>query len=78
MNEIYVPVLHFFENGNSFTGSSGMLRFFVKPEEEQLRVMLWRGELCLEKSEVECEHSFPLSQEGRDSLLRWLEEKRGA
>ena len=74
MDEIYVPVLHYFENGNPFTGSSGALRFLLTPKEEVITATIWRGELCLEKSEIECTRDFPLTQEGRTELQQWLQE----
>ena len=73
MGELYLPVLHFFENGNSFTGSQGQLRFLVTPDEEQLHTKIWYGIYCLEKSEVSEERAFPLTAEGRSELLAWLE-----
>ena len=74
MGELYLPVLHYFENGNSFTGSLGALRFLVTPDAEQLQTKIWHGLYCLEKSEVAAERVFPLTQEGRSALGAWLEE----
>ncbi|MBE6954933.1 MAG: hypothetical protein E7449_03360 [Ruminococcaceae bacterium] len=74
MNEIYVPVLHFFENGNPFTGSFGPLRFFLKPDAETITAKIWHGVFCMEKSEIEQERQFPLTAEGREELIAWLEE----
>ena len=76
MTEIYVPVLHIFENGNPFAGSAGSLRFLLKPSEERIHVTVWRGPYCLEKSQVETEGEFPLSAEGRQELFSWLESLR--
>ncbi len=78
MDEIYVPVTHFFENGNSFTGSAGALRFLLTPDEEQITAKIWYGQFCLEKSEVQEQRAFPLSDAGRAELLAWLTEKRPA
>ena len=74
MNEIYVPVLHFFENGNPFTGSFGLLRFFLKPDAETITAKVWHGQFCMEKSEIEQEKEFPLTAEGREALIAWLDE----
>ncbi len=73
MDEIYVPVLHYFENGNSFTGSFGNLRFFLKPDAERITASVWHGPYCMEKSEMEQENSFPLTAEGREEMKAWLE-----
>ena len=49
MNPIEIPTLLFWENGNSWYGSLGSLRFFIKPEasdggeEKQLSVQIWKG-----------------------------------
>ncbi len=31
-DEIFIPVLHSFENGNTFSGSCGAMRFFLRPQ----------------------------------------------
>ena len=78
MNEIYVPVLHFFENGNPFTGSWKSLRFLLTPTDQEIGVKIWRGPNCLEKSEVEAERAFPMTAEGRQALIDWLESLKEA
>lgn len=77
---IYIPVQKAFENGNSFTGSAGQLRFLLEPQKEEklIRARIWYGEYCFEKSEVAGEQSFPLSDEGRMQLRDWLESLRDA
>lgn len=88
MNEIFLPTLHTFENGNVFTGSYGLLRFRAKPEivmlsakevdmeKSSVNVELWHGEFCYEKSEMEQEQTFPLSEEGLLAIREWLWENR--
>ena len=73
MEEIFLPVLHSFENNNVFSGSSGMLRFVLTPnvvmknakeadlEKSSILAQLWHGLYCLEKSTVEQEKVFPMS-----------------
>lgn len=73
MDEIYVPVLHYFENGNSFTGSFGPLRFFLKPDAETITAQIWHGIFSMEKSEIEQQQEFPLTEDGRAELKEWLE-----
>ena len=84
MNEIFLPTLHTFENGNVFTGSYKILRFRAKPnvtmlnakevdmENSSITVQFWHGLYCYEKSEMEGEETFPLSEEGREALRHWL------
>lgn len=84
---IYLPTLHTFAMNNIFTGSLGLLRFKLTPQvvmapggkevnmaESAIRAELWHGILCYEKSTVEAERTFPMSEEGRSEMLAWLEE----
>ena len=88
MEELFLPVLHSFENNNVFTGSLGELRFRVEPsitmktpkevdmEASSMKCEYWHGKLCYEKSEMEGEQVFPLSPEGREAMRSWLLEHR--
>ena len=84
---IYLPTLHTFAMNNVFTGSAGALRFKlstqvvkaeggreVDMEKSSIRAELWHGLFCYEKSEIEAEETFPMSEEGRSRMLSWLEE----
>ncbi len=82
---IYLPTLHTFAMDNIFTGSAGALRFKITPqvvkadrevnmEHSSIRAELWHGPLCYEKSEIEAEQTFPMSEDGRAAMLAWLEE----
>jgi hypothetical protein len=76
MGEIYLPTLHWFENDNKFSGSSGALRFMLTPQGETIRAELWHGLYCYEKSEMELTEEFPLTQEGIEQIRAWLTEHR--
>lgn len=88
MDDILIPTLLFWENGNSFYGSKGQARFFirpVRPDDAQqgdgtpsLEVELWRGPLTKALSEILATASFPLSQEGLEQVTAWLEERARA
>ena len=78
MNELFIPTLSFWENGNSWYGSLGQARFFIQPQEGQLSVQLWRGPLTRELSELLAEAAFPISQEGLDQLAAWLDQQAQA
>ncbi len=82
---IYLPTLHSFAMDNVFTGSCGLLRFKLTPdvvkagrdintEESSILAQIWHGQFCFEKSEIEKEERFPMSEEGRSALLSFLEE----
>ncbi len=85
MNELYIPTLHTFAMENGFTGSCGAFRFKVTPqiqklgkkeidfESSRLHAVYWHGPLCFEKSEIEEEADFPLTEEGRTAMKSWLE-----
>ncbi|MCI8537477.1 MAG: hypothetical protein HFF18_02285 [Oscillospiraceae bacterium] len=76
-DSFYLPNLYTFQNGNTFIGSFRGLRFRVAPDKEgeapTLSALVWYGEYCLELSDVQGESAFPLTEEGREALLDWLE-----
>ena len=85
MAEIFIPTLHSFAMKNTFTGSLGMLRFKAVPNvvmltakevnmaESTIHVEYWHGIFCYEKSQMEGERTFPMSEEGRQEMIRWLQ-----
>ena len=87
MAEVFIPTLHTFAMKNIFTGSCGLFRFRAKPnvvmatpkevdfENSTLFVEYWHGLYCYEKSEMEGSETFPLTEEGRQTMLQWLESK---
>ena len=70
---------------NTFTGSCGNLRFKIVPnvemrtpkevdmEKSTISAEVWHGPLCYEKSEIEGQANFPMSEQGRLDLKAWLE-----
>ena len=86
MADIFIPTVHTFAMNNEFTGSCGLLRFKIKPnvvmltpkevdmENSTIFAELWHGQLCYEKSQMEQEATFPMSEEGRLALKAWLVE----
>lgn len=81
MRHIELPTLLFWENGNSWYGSSGSTRFFVRPEvpdgaeEKQLTVRVWRGPLEMARSELLATAAFPVTEEGLKQTAAWLEKR---
>ncbi len=85
--DIFLPTLHTFAMNNIFTGSCGMLRFRIVPkvimktpkevdmEASSITAEYWHGLFCYEKSEMEGNETFPMSEEGRIALKQWLEER---
>ena len=85
MEEIFLPTRHWFAMKNPFTGSSGAFRFRAVPnvvmatpkevdfEQSSIKCEFWHGPYCYEKSEMEGEQTFPMSEEGRLEMKQWLE-----
>ncbi|MBQ3541921.1 MAG: hypothetical protein IJA45_02190 [Oscillospiraceae bacterium] len=84
MDRIYLPTLHWFAMKNPFTGSFGDFRYRIVPEvtmatpkevdfeNSSLSAQFWHGPFCYEKSTVEGESTFPLTEKGRNDLKEWL------
>ena len=85
MADIFLPTLHTFAMKNPFTGSCGMLRFKATPtvvmatakevdfDQSSIRCEFWHGLYCYEKSNVEGEKIFPMTEDGRLEMKAWLE-----
>ena len=85
MVDIYIPTLHTFAMKNTFTGSPGLFRFRVQPnvimatpkevdfDQSTMEAKYWHGLYCYEKSQVEGEKVFPLTDAGRQEMMEWLE-----
>ena len=85
MSELFIPVLHWFDASNIFTGSCGAFRFRIKPnvvmatakevdfDASSITAEYWHGPYCYEKSEIEGSADFPMSEEGRLAMRKWLE-----
>ncbi|MBP3478988.1 MAG: hypothetical protein J6K03_05835 [Oscillospiraceae bacterium] len=86
MAELFLPTLHTFAMDNIFTGSMGPFRFRAKPnvvkanqkevdfEQSTITAEFWHGPLCYEKSTMEGEMTFPMTEAGRLAMKKWLEE----
>lgn len=86
MADLFIPTLHTFAMNNIFTGSCGRFRFRAAPtvimlnqkevnmEASSIHAEFWHGPFCYEKSEMEGEATFPMTEEGRIAMKAWLEE----
>ena len=83
---LFLPTLHTFAMDNIFTGSAGVFRFRIQPkvvkkenkkevdmEASTIFAEYWHGPYCYEKSEMEGNASFPMTEAGRAALLDWLQ-----
>ena len=87
MEKLFIPTLHSFAMNNIFTGSLGEFRFRAAPqivmatpkevdyEKSTILAAFWHGPYCYEKSTMEGERTFPLSAQGREDMIAWLEDK---
>jgi hypothetical protein len=85
MAELFLPTLHTFAMKNLFTGSMGAFRFRAKPNvimatakevdfgQSSMKAEFWHGLYCYEKSTMEGEREFPMTEEGRLEMKAWLE-----
>ena len=75
------PLLHYFACGNIFSGSNKKKRYKIWPDKEtgQMLCKAWIGELCIELTPPEeiAEASFPITEEGRADMIRWLNDFNG-
>lgn len=86
MKEVFLPTLHWFAMTNLFTGSCGEFRFRAKPnvimatakevdfEQSTILCEFWHGPFCYEKSQMEEQRTFPLTEDGLSAMKVWLEE----
>ena len=87
MAELFIPTLHTFAMKNLFTGSMGLFRFRAVPnvimatakevdfEQSTITVEYWHGLYCYEKSQMEGKETFPLTEQGRQDMIDWLNSK---
>ena len=85
MKEIFLPTLHWFAMTNLFTGSCGEFRFRAAPnvimatakevdfDQSSIKCEFWHGPFCYEKSEMEGERTFPMTEDGMAEMKAWLE-----
>ena len=76
MADIYVPNYMSFHNDNTFLGSYQGMRFKLTPDVKamKIRAEYWYGPLCYEKSVMDGEQTFLLSDEGIAEMTEWLKE----
>ena len=86
MNEIFIPTLHSFATKNTFTGSCGDFRFRAEPKvvmltpkevdfsQSTIFVEYWHGPFAYKNSQTEGQNTFPMTEQGRLDMIRWLEE----
>lgn len=72
-NQFDLPEVFYFESKNCYTGSKGKLRFRIDGKDGQLICAVWRKDICFELAEIENTAEFPLSKEGYDEMIAYLD-----
>ena len=74
MDDMYIPNFMSFHNENTFLGSWHGLRFKLTPDigEMTIRAEYWFGPLCYEKSKMDGERMFALSDQGIEEMREFL------
>ena len=73
-NAFDIPRIYYFEAKNYFTGSRKELNFRIDSDGETMKVITWHGFISSEKCTPEESAEFPVTSDGHQQLLDWLEE----
>lgn len=72
-----LPTEEYLKFNNIFSGSLGEFNYkiFPKLEEGMVLVVVWKGRLCFEKSELLFRENFNLEERIKEKINLWLNEK---
>ena len=78
-NAFDIPKTFYFISGNVHTGSRGPMRYRIEPADGQMKAEVWWEDVCYEiardKGCIKAEASFPVSDEGFEQMLLYLEKE---
>ncbi len=76
-NRFEIPKADYFTlNYNIYCGSLDGFNYKLNAKDkEHLTVSVWMGPLCMDKSELAANETFPLNEDGFHRALGWLEEQ---
>ena len=76
-NAFDIPKVFYFEVGNVHSGSRKHLRYRVDPADGILHIDVWRQDLCFElvqeRGELEGHAEYPVTEEGFQQMLDYLQ-----
>ncbi len=74
---LHIPTLSNLKFGNIFSGSCKDFNFKIFPncDEVKMKIAVWKGKNCFEKSDILQEKIFDLDEQGMQSAISWLEKK---
>lgn len=67
-----LPGVDYFRFKNSFKGSRGDFRFAAAGGEEEIKVICWTGDVCLEAAENVTEKNFELCERSLFDINEYL------
>lgn len=70
-----LPEIKYFQFKNYFAGSLGEFNYKLIPDGEVLKVSVWYGAYCMEKSEIAAQTEFPLTLQGLMDAESWLKQQ---
>ena len=81
-NAFDIPAVFYFEAGNIHTGSRGPLRYRVQPKDGSLITETWQQDICYELAKergiMTASDSFPVTKEGFQQMLDFLQKNYDA
>lgn len=75
MNQnLHFPTLEYLKFGNIFSSSYGNFNFKIFPNVDdcKIKVVIWKGQNCLDVSEALFENFFDLSDVGFNEMIDWV------
>ena len=75
--KLITPTLEYLKFGNVFSGGVENFNFKMFPNigENKVKIVVWEGENCCEKSNPLFEETFDLSLDGLEKAIAWLDDK---
>lgn len=85
--QLELQKFHYFDEGNTYVGQKTkdpgqgtLLRYLIKPDKENALLLAysWTEDLCFERAHEKQERQYPLSEEGLEQAVEWLESQYSA
>lgn len=78
-----IPEISYFKSGNIYIGSINKapklnettFNYKITPQSENIEVEIWFGMYCIGLSTVEIKREFPLSEDGINQMISWINEE---
>jgi hypothetical protein len=80
--QLELQKFHYFDEGNTYAGQKtkdpdrgALLRYLVTPDKDAalIRAYCWTEDLCFDRAQNKQEKEYPLTEEGLDKAVEWLE-----